>query len=49
MREVIGLTLTKDEVFILFYKLDRDGDGFINYAELTAALTPRQQEYAVLI
>jgi len=36
-------------VFILFYKLDRDGDGFINYTELCSAFIPHQHEYAVLI
>lgn len=40
LRGVIGLSLTKDEVFILFYKLDRDGDGFINYSELARAFIP---------
>ena len=49
LRDVIGLSLTKDEVFILFYKLDRDGDGFINYSELSNAFIPKQHEYAVLI
>ena len=49
LREYLGLTLTKDEVFILFYKLDRDGDGFICYSELSQAFVPNQHEYAVLI
>ena len=49
LRDVLGLTLSKDEVFILFYKLDRDGDGAINYTELCKALVPRQHEYAVLL
>ena len=40
LREYLHLSLTKDEVFILFYKLDRDGDGFICYTELTAAFMP---------
>lgn len=40
LREYIKLTLTKDEVFILFYKLDRDGDGYINYTELCNAFIP---------
>ena len=39
---IIGLKITKDEVFILFYKLDRDGDGFINYTELSSAFVPKQ-------
>lgn len=27
----LELVITKDEVFIIFYKLDKDGDGFLNY------------------
>lgn len=48
-KELIGLSLTKDEIFILFYKLDRDGDGVINYTELSNAFIPKSHEYAVLI
>ena len=40
LMEYLGLKLTKDEVFILFYKLDRDGDGFISYTELSKAFIP---------
>ena len=40
LREHLKLTLTKDEVFILFYKVDKDGDGFINYTELCKAFIP---------
>lgn len=49
LREYIKVTLSKDEVFILFYKIDRDGDGFINYSELAKAIIPNQHEYAVLL
>lgn len=45
----LQLTVTKDEVFIIFYKLDRDGDGFLNYNEITDCFVPRQNEYAKLI
>jgi hypothetical protein len=42
--------LTKDEVFILFYKLDRDGDGFVTYSDIGRAFVPRSQhEYAILV
>ncbi len=30
----LGLTITKDEVFIIFYKLDKDGDGVLNFSEV---------------
>lgn len=42
--------LTKDEVFILFYKLDRDGDGFVTYGDMNRAFVPKSQhEYAILL
>jgi len=40
LKEYLKITLSKDEVFILFFKLDRDGDGFINYSELCNAFIP---------
>lgn len=49
MVENLGLVITKDEVFIIFYKLDRDGDGVLNYGEVCECFLPREQEYAVLI
>ena len=45
----LELTVTKDEVFILFYKLDKDGDGLINYEEMTQCFMPRAYEYSVLL
>lgn len=45
LNEIIGLMLTKDEVFILFYKLDKNGDGLVSYSELSNAFLPRQHEY----
>jgi Ca2+-binding EF-hand superfamily protein len=47
--ENLELTVTKDEVFILFYKLDKDGDGLISYGEFTNCFLPRAHEYAVLL
>ncbi len=43
LREHLGLAqaMTKDEVFILFYKLDRDGDGFVTYSDLGRAFVPK--------
>lgn len=29
----LDLNVTKDEVFIMFYKLDKDGDGLISFEE----------------
>ena len=45
----LRLTITKDEVFIIFYKLDKDGDGLLSYSEICYCFVPREQEYAVLI
>lgn len=47
--ENLELTITKDEVFIMFYKLDKDGDGLISYEEMSNCYMPRAHEYAVLI
>jgi Ca2+-binding EF-hand superfamily protein len=42
--------LTKDEIFILFYKMDRDGDGFVTYGDMGRSFVPRaQHEYKVLV
>lgn len=45
----LELIITKDEVFIIFYKLDKDGDGFLNYSEVCDCFIPRESEYACLI
>ena len=47
--ENLELTVTKDEVFILFYKLDKDGDGLISYNEFSNCFMPRAHEYATLL
>ena len=43
------LVITKDEVFIIFYKLDKDGDGVLNYSEVCDCFIPREDEYATMI
>jgi len=45
----LQLTITKDEVFIIFYKLDKDGDGLLSYSEICDCFVPREDEYAVMI
>ena len=45
----LQLTITKDEVFIIFYKLDKDGDGVLSYSEVCDCFVPRENEYAVLV
>ena len=45
----LELVITRDEVFILFYKLDKDGDGVLSYSEVCDCFVPREEEYAALI
>lgn len=45
----LNLAITRDEMFIMFYKLDFDGDGLISYEELTKSFMPRSSEYAHLL
>lgn len=45
----LELVITKDEVFIIFYKLDKDADGYLNYGEVCDCFVPREPDYAFLI
>ena len=45
----LDLTITKDEVFIMFYKLNTSGNGLINFDEFSNCFTPRSNEYSVLL
>ena len=45
----LGLAITEDEVFIMYYKLDIDCDGLISYEEMERCFLPRAKEYAHLI
>lgn len=45
----LDLTITKDEVFIMFYKLNTAGNGLISYDEFADGFTPRSQEYKDLL
>ena len=47
--ENLDLTITKDEVFIMFYKLDKDGSGFIDYNKFADCFMPRSNEYKLLL
>ena len=49
LTKVLGLEISKDEMFIIFYKIDRDGDGHLNFNELQQAFLPFQYEYRVLL
>ena len=45
----LDLQITKDEVFIIFYKLDKDGDGVLSYSEICDCFVPREEEYANML
>jgi len=45
----LELIITKDEVFIIFYKLDKDGDGYLNLSEVRDCFMPKEVEYQSLI
>jgi len=49
IRDNLDLPITKDEVFIIFYKVDKDGDGFWSFSEMSDAFTPRETEYKTLV
>lgn len=34
LQKILGVEITKDEVFILFYKVDKDSDGYWSFDEL---------------
>ncbi len=45
----LDMTITKDEVFIMFYKLSKNGDSLINYNEFSDCFIPRSKEYATIL
>ena len=49
VNENLELPITKDEVFIIFYKVDKDGDSLWSFSELAEAFCPREHEYRSLV
>ena len=45
----LEVQVSKDEIFILFYKVDKDADGFWNQDECQNAFLPRDRNYANLV
>jgi hypothetical protein len=45
----LGLPMTRDEIFIIFAKIDKDGDSIWNFSEVMEAFCPREAEYRRLI
>jgi Ca2+-binding EF-hand superfamily protein len=46
LKHNLEIEITIDEVFIIFYKLDKDSDGYWNYNEVVKGFVPREKEYA---
>ena len=49
LKHNLEIDITIDEVFIIFYKVDKDSDGYWRYDEVASAFVPREKEYASLI
>ena len=45
----LKLTISKDELFILFYALDQDKDGLISFNELSNYFMPRNQHHSKVL
>ena len=45
----LQLPISKDEMFILFYRLDKDGDGRLCFSEVCDCFVPREAEYATIV
>lgn len=41
--------MTTDEVFMIFYSLDKDGDGYLDREEVKMCFMPREYEYAFIL
>ena len=47
--QTLDVTVSKDEVFIMFYKMDKNGNGIIDYNSFADCITPRSYEYKILL
>ena len=43
------MEITKDEIFMIFFSLDRDGDGVLDQTEITECFMPKEQSYAKIL
>jgi Ca2+-binding EF-hand superfamily protein len=43
----LQMKISQDEVLIIFYKADKDGDGFWSYKEMSQVFTPSDTESQV--
>jgi hypothetical protein len=49
LKSNLEIDITMDEVFIIFYKVDKDSDGFWSFNEMQEAFVPREKQYASLV
>ena len=49
LNQNLGLPITQDEVFIIFCKVDKDGDSIWTFSELVDAFCSREKEYKALV
>ena len=45
----LGMEITKDEIFMIFFSLDRDGDGVLDQTEITECFMPKEKSYAKIL
>jgi hypothetical protein len=45
----LGMEITKDEIFMIFFSLDRDGDGMLDQVEITDCFMPKEMSYAKIL
>ena len=45
----LHITPLKDEAYLLFSRLDRDGDGQLKYSDICESILPKQTEYAQIL
>ena len=49
LKKNLEIEITIDEVFIIFYKVDKDSDSFWSPEEMNQAFLPREKEYKALV
>lgn len=47
--EKLGIFPTKDEIYLVFRRYDKDSDGLLKYSDFCKMITPQSIEYAKLM
>jgi len=45
----LGLFPSKDEIYLLFKRMDKDNDGLLRYSEFCKSMLPQSSEYASIM